>query len=260
VLCPTALPPMFGPSPPDSPDLEGAAWADPGRLTGAAAAIEMSQMMAYIDATVGGDVEEPMMAAMTSPTCSLTDVSQPYGQRMRQLISELNYLEMTPACYRACYMSDIRDDYDWGQDTTTREWPSGSTVLLSRKNAFYTGPPPDGIKVRQSALDIDVHRVAIVESKFIPEFHMSRWISVSFHFKGKTIWTNVVREPLLLRTYLRPNLPSYNHTQWGYRFPFPPESLASGASLCQPMGHGRKRKRAEEMGPRGDGLTYQLRH
>jgi hypothetical protein len=173
----------------------------------------------------------PTFAAMTSPTCSLTDVSLPYGQRGRQFISDLDGpLLMAPNSY----MSKTRDD-DWGQDTTTREWPPGSTVLLSRKNMFYTAPPNgDGIKVAQSARDINVRRVVIVESKFIPDFRTSRWISVSFHCRGLTIWTNVVREPLSLRSYQRPTHYTNKHTQWGYRFTFPPEGLASGASFVVP--------------------------
>ena len=121
------------------------------------------------------------------------------------------------------YISKTRDG-GWGQDTTTREWPPGSTVLLSPNNMFYTRPPTcGGEQVTQRTLDIDVRRVVIVESKFIPAFRTSRWISVSFHFKGETIWTNVVREPLLPRSHRDYTHYTNHHTQWGYRFTFPPE-------------------------------------
>ena len=103
----------------------------------------------------------------------------------------------------------------WGQEQTTREWPVGDVVVMGPHNQYYDAPPPHGRQIRRETLDINIDRHVIVESRFVPEFRHSRWVAVRFEFEGQTVWTNVVRDPIVQRNHRSSNHYVNWHTQWG---------------------------------------------
>jgi hypothetical protein len=88
---------------------------------------------------------------------------------------------------------------------------------LSYKNQFYTDAPPHGVKIRRGELDITVDRVVVVSSVYVERYRHSRWIAVAFHFGGRRVWTNVVRDPIACRAWKFATHYTNQHTQWGYR-------------------------------------------
>ena len=106
---------------------------------------------------------------------------------------------------------------DWGEQETALEWPPNSTVVVSSSNEYYDAPPPHGKKFMRETLIIPHGPHVIVESRFIPEFRHSRWVSVSFKVAGILVWTNVVRDPISQRVHRSPDHYVNWHTQWGYR-------------------------------------------
>ena len=123
----------------------------------------------------------------------------------------------------------------WSPEEVTRERPANSVIQLSAQNMFYTEPPPRGTKLRATDLFVDTSQPVVVqESIIVEDFRNSKWISVRIMLEDTSLWTSVVHEPNMPRSYRIHRHYTNRHTQWGMRLEVAPPERGTAAGISQP--------------------------
>ena len=123
----------------------------------------------------------------------------------------------------------------WGPEDVSREWPAICVIQLSAQRMLYTEPPPRGTKLRATdVLVVTRPPVVVQESICVEYFRHSVLTIVRFMLEGTSVWTNLVREPNMPRSYRSHRHYTNRHTQWGMRLEVAPPERGTAAGISQP--------------------------